>query len=157
MNPCPCGEHGVRGGDCVCSPQAVRTYRRRLSGPLLDRIDIALRLNRVTAAAGEGEATSAQARERVIAARERTAARLRGTPWRRNADVPGAWLRREGPSIPRDATDAIDRALSRGAITLRAYDRVLRVAWTLADLRGRDLPTSGEVGEALFLKAGADA
>lgn len=147
----------MRGGACICSPNAIRTYRRRLSGPLLDRIDIALRMNRVTAATGEGEITSARAREQVIAARERARGRLAGTPWRRNAEVPGAWLRRDGPRIPRDGTQALDRALSRGAITLRAYDRILRVAWTLCDLAGRERPTATDVGQALFLKAGADA
>lgn len=156
-NPCPCGEHGVRGGTCVCAPSAVRTYQRRLSGPLLDRIDIALQMNRVTAASGEGDVTSEQARERVVAARDRAAHRLRGTPWRRNAEVPGAWLRREGPRVPPEARAMLDRALSRGSITLRAYDRILRVAWSLADLAGLAAPGASELGRALFLKAGADA
>lgn len=156
-NPCPCGEHGVRGGTCVCSPNAIRTYRRRLSGPLLDRIDIALQMNRVTTVAGKGEITSAGARGQVVAARERAARRLATTPWRRNAEVPGTWLRRDGPRVPREGTQALDRALSRGAITLRAYDRILRVAWTLCDLAGRERPTATDIGRALFLKAGADA
>ncbi|WP_119698448.1 YifB family Mg chelatase-like AAA ATPase [Microbacterium halotolerans] len=154
-NPCPCGEHGIRGGSCVCSPNAVRTYQRRLSGPLLDRIDIALRVERVTAASGVGDVTSDQARERVVAARERARRRLRGTPWLHNAEVPGAWLRNEGPRIPREATGALDRALSHGSITLRAYDRILRLAWTLSDLAGIEVPTAREIGRALYLKAGA--
>lgn len=156
-NPCPCGEFGIRGGTCVCSPNAVRTYQRRLSGPLLDRIDIALRMNRVTAASGSGETTSERARARVVAARHRAARRLSSTPWRCNAEVPGAWLRGDGTRAPKAATSVLDRALSHGAITLRAYDRILRVAWTIADLGERDAPTAADVGRALYLKSGRES
>lgn len=155
-NPCPCGEFGVRGGTCLCAPNVVRTYQRKLSGPLLDRIDIELHLARVTAAGGSGEVSSRAARERVIAARDRAARRLAGTPWRLNAEVPGAWLRGSGPAIPADARRPLDAALRRGAITLRGYDRILRLAWSLADLAGRDVPGPGEVGRALFLKRGGE-
>ena len=153
-NPCPCGEFGVRGGTCLCAPHVVRTYQRKLSGPLLDRIDIELHLTRVTAATGRGDIASREARERVVAARERAARRLRGTPWRVNAEVPGAWLRSSGPAIPPEARRSLDAALRRGSITLRAYDRILRLAWTLADLAGRDVPSAADVGRALFLKRG---
>ncbi|MGV9768261.1 YifB family Mg chelatase-like AAA ATPase [Microbacterium sp. NPDC003461] len=156
-NPCPCGEFGVRGGTCVCAPSVVRTYQRKLSGPLLDRIDIELHLTRVTAASGRGDVSSAAARERVVAARERAAERLRGTPWRVNADVPGAWLRGDGPPIPPSARGSLDAALRRGAITLRAYDRILRVAWTIADLAEREVPTAADVGRALYLKRGGES
>lgn len=156
-NPCPCGEFGVRGATCVCAPSVVRTYQRRLSGPLLDRIDIELHLTRVTAATGEGDVSSAQARERVISARDRAAHRLRGTPWRLNAEVPGAWLRRNGPAVAAEGRASLDAALRRGAITLRGYDRILRVAWTLADLAGRNAPSAADIGRALYLKRGGDA
>lgn len=156
-NPCPCGEFGVRGGTCLCAPHVVRSYQRKLSGPLLDRIDIELHLTRVTSAAGRGEVSSREARERVVAARERAARRLRGTPWRVNAEVPGAWLRSSGPAIPPEARRSLDAALRRGSITLRAYDRILRLAWTLADLAGRDVPSAADVGRALFLKRGGGA
>src|SRR5690606_35989303 len=97
MNPCPCGNHGVRGAECTCPPMAIRRYASRLSGPLRDRIDIDLRVARVAASrATSGErstVTSALARDRVVAARDAAAERWRGTPWRVNADVPGERLR----------------------------------------------------------------
>ncbi|MEV7691945.1 YifB family Mg chelatase-like AAA ATPase [Microbacterium sp. NPDC089189] len=156
-NPCPCGNHGVRGASCECPPAAVRRYLGRLSGPLLDRIDIELPLRRVSATTrdpAEGRITSAGAARRVASARACAAARLARTPWRRNVDVPGRWLR-EGPAAPEPAVRApLDAALERGMLTLRGYDRVLRVAWTLADLEERPRLTAADVGRALFMKKG---
>lgn len=159
-NPCPCGQYGVPGGTCVCPPQAIRRYLGRLSGPLLDRIDIELSLRRVSVAHRDvvaAPATTAVARERVLAARERTAARLAATPWRRNADVPGTWLRQGPLAPPPIVRRPLDAALHRGALTLRGYDRVLRVAWTLADLAGRAAVDVTDIGRALFLKRGVTA
>ncbi|MER7796096.1 YifB family Mg chelatase-like AAA ATPase [Microbacterium sp. NPDC096154] len=158
-NPCPCGEYGVRGGTCVCAPSVVRRYLSKLSGPLLDRMDIDLRLQRVASSQHDASppVTTARARERVAAARERAAFRLRETPWRLNAEVPGAWLRQGPRPVSPEARRVLEAALQRGAITLRGYDRILRVAWTLADLAGRDEPSAVEVGQALFLKKGVTA
>lgn len=158
-NPCPCGEYGVRGGTCICAPSVVRRYLAKLSGPLLDRMDIDLRLQRVASSRQDAgpRISTAVARERVAEARERAAARLRETPWRLNADVPGTWLRQGSRAIAPDARRTLEAALQRGAITLRGYDRILRVAWTLADLAGRDAPSAGDVGQALFLKKGIAA
>jgi magnesium chelatase family protein len=156
-NPCPCGQHGVPGGACVCPPMAIRRYLSRLSGPLLDRIDIELAMARVSTAHVDdprSAVTTADARARVGAARERAARRLSGTPWRRNADVDGTWLR-QGPLAPEPLVRrAIDAALHRGALTLRGYDRVLRVAWSVADLAGDDRLEPHHLGRALFLKQG---
>ncbi len=156
-NPCPCGDYGIRGGTCTCPPSAIRRYLGRLSGPLLDRIDIELTLARVSVAQrGQDPATTttAEARARVAQARSRTAHRLTGTPWRLNADVPGAWLR-EGPAAPpAEVRRPLDAALHRGALTLRGYDRVLRVAWSLADLAGRPRLSADDIGRALYLKKG---
>lgn len=158
MNPCPCGNHGVRGAECICPPMAIRRYSTRLSGPLRDRIDIDLQVSRVAASRAMGEAkadmTTALARERVAAARERAASRWRSTRWRRNADVPGTWLRQGSLRLPAATRSPLDRALERGALTLRGYDRVLRVAWTMADLAGRDRPGVDEIGLALHLRRG---
>ena len=82
---------------------------------------------------------------------------MRGTPWRLNAEVPGAWLRRNGPAVAAEGRASLDAALRRGAITLRGYDRILRVAWTLADLAGRNAPSAADIGRALYLKRGGDA
>lgn len=156
-NPCPCGDYGIRGGSCTCPPAAIRRYLGRLSGPLLDRIDIQLTLARVSVAHRSRSApttTTAQARARVAEARARTARRLAETPWRINAEVPGGWLR-EGPQAAAPAVRRpLDAALHRGALTLRGYDRVLRVAWSLADLAGRGQLAGEDVGRALFLKKG---
>lgn len=107
------------------------------------------------ATAGErAELTSAQAREQVVRARARAAERWRGTPWLRNGDVPGTRLRQPDVRIAASARAPLDRALERGALTLRGYDRVLRLSWTMADLAGIDRPGADEVGRALFLKRG---
>ena len=86
--------------------------------------------------------------ERVAAARERMAGRLAGTPWRVNAEVPGHVLRRRW-RLPWEVVAEAERLLDRGALTARGVDRVLRVAWTLADLAGRDVPDAGDVRLAL--------
>lgn len=155
MNPCPCGNYGVRGAECTCPPQAIRRYQSRLSGPVRDRIDIELPMRRVTSTTLAPTVTTAQARERVAEARERAAHRLKATPWRVNAEVSGTFLRRE-PVIA-GARDSLDRALERGQITLRGYDRSMRLAWTLADLDGTDKLSAAHVGRALLLKQGMTA
>ncbi|WP_349427334.1 YifB family Mg chelatase-like AAA ATPase [Microbacterium sp. LWS13-1.2] len=155
-NPCPCGDYGIRGGTCTCPPAAIRRYLGRLSGPLLDRMDIELTLTRVSVAQrGRGPTIStATARDRVAEARARARHRLQATPWRVNADVPGTWLR-EGPVAPPPVIRRpLDAALHRGALTLRGYDRVLRVAWSLADIDGRAQLSAEHVGRALYLKKG---
>lgn len=158
MNPCPCGNHGVRGAECVCPSLAIRRYAMRLSGPLRDRLDIELQVARVSVARAvsgdRSRVTTVAARERVRVARERAAARWRGTPWRRNGEIPGARLRQLDLRIDPEARAPLDRALERGALTLRGYDRVLRVAWTMADLAGVERPGRDEIGGALFLKRG---
>lgn len=159
-NPCPCGNAGSRDAECTCSPFTVRRYLGRLSGPLLDRVDIRLRVERVTAAqlrmADDGlRTTSAEARRRVERARARAAARLAGTPWRLNAEVPGTWLRSAEGVPVKGATASLDLALERGALTMRGHDRVLRMAWSLADLDDAPRPTAEHVGRALLLRRAA--
>lgn len=157
-NPCPCGNYGVPRAECRCPSLAIRRYLGKLSGPLLDRIDIELSLQRVAVAglrADDGtRVTTAVARGQVVEARERAARRLAGTPWRTNADVAGAWLR-DGPLAPDAAIRRpLDAALQRGALTLRGFDRVLRVAWSHADMAGRERLALEDVGRALSLKRG---
>ena len=159
-NPCPCGNHGVPGGSCTCPPQAIRRYVGRLSGPLLDRVDIRFGLMRVSRGPGVAESdtiTTAVARERVAGARDRARRRLSGTPWQTNAQAAGAWLRQGPVALAPELRRPLDTALQRGALTLRGYDRTLRVAWTLADLGGRDRPALEDIGRALFLRKGVQA
>ncbi|HEU4808547.1 MAG TPA: YifB family Mg chelatase-like AAA ATPase [Homoserinimonas sp.] len=156
-NPCPCGQYGSRDSDCVCPPHSRRRYLARISGPLLDRIDIQLKVARVTAAqlkvADElPRLSTAQARSRVVAGRAAAVGRLTGTPWLLNSQVPGTWLRSKRMRLPAATTVSIDRALERGGITMRGYDRVLKVGWTLADLDGATVPGPDHIGRALYLR-----
>ncbi|BDZ46365.1 YifB family Mg chelatase-like AAA ATPase [Naasia aerilata] len=156
-NPCPCGEWGAPENRCTC-PSAVRMrYLSKLSGPLLDRIDIRIRVARVTIAQLRlreelPRLDSATARARVADARARAARRLADTPWRTNADTAGPWLRSPAMALGRAVLAPVDRALERGLISMRGYDRVLRIAWTLADLDGVDRPGLDQVGRALLLR-----
>ncbi|MFI5085430.1 MAG: YifB family Mg chelatase-like AAA ATPase, partial [Actinomycetales bacterium] len=126
-NPCPCGRATGKGADCSCTAMARRRYFGRLSGPLLDRVDIQLAVNRVSlpelAAAGDGE-PSALVAVRVAAARKRQLDRLEGYGMTRNAEAPGTLLR-GALRLPSGTTTVLDRALERGALTARGYDRVL--------------------------------
>lgn len=157
-NPCPCGNAGTRGAECTCTPFVRRRYLGRISGPLLDRIDIRLRVERVTAAQlrmadDAPQVATAQARERVERARAATADRLAGTPWATNAELPGSWLRSGVGAPARGSAAPLDRALERGTISMRGYDRVLRLAWTLADLDDVTRPGADQIGRALYLRS----
>jgi magnesium chelatase family protein len=156
-NPCPCGQYGARDSDCSCTPFNRRRYLARLSGPLLDRIDLQLRVQRITAAqlrvsTETDRLTTASARACVVAARAKAAERLTHTPWTLNSHVPGAYLRSSAMRLSPTTTATIDRALERGGITMRGYDRVLRVAWTLADIDGVLSPGADQVGRALYFR-----
>lgn len=158
-NPCPCGLAGAVGAHCACSPAATRRYLERLSGPLLDRIDVRVDVRPVSRAdLLSGEATgesSAAVAERVSQARQRAAVRLIGTPWRTNAEVPGRELRSRWRPAP-GALSCVERDMDRGRLTARGLDRVLRVAWTISDLAGHDRPTVDDVRTALYYRTGVD-
>ncbi|MFE6160390.1 YifB family Mg chelatase-like AAA ATPase [Streptomyces sp. NPDC056486] len=156
-NPCPCGRHTLLGDGCECPASVIRRYQARLSGPLLDRVDLKVGVEPVTRSelAGygtRGDSTQTVA-DRVRAARERAAARLTGTGWRTNSEVPGHALRTRWPAES-GALDAAELDLERGFLTARGLDRVLRVAWTVTDLAGRDRPTAQDVALALQLRTG---
>ncbi|MFE5212694.1 YifB family Mg chelatase-like AAA ATPase [Streptomyces sp. NPDC056600] len=156
-NPCPCGRFSRTDDSCECSPHAVRRYQARISGPLLDRVDLRVQVEPVTRAelAGRGRSgeSSVTVAARVLAARERTAARLDGTPWRTNGEVPGRELRGRWRAAL-GAMERAERLLERGTLTARGLDRVLRVAWTVADLVGHDRPDAHDVAFALELRTG---
>jgi magnesium chelatase family protein len=152
-NPCPCSSAGRKDRDCICSAGVRRRYLGRISGPLLDRLDIRVDVDTVTRgelAEGSGE-TSAAVRERVVAARDRMAYRYRDLPWRANAEVPSPELRRRWP-LTGDALAVAHAALDTGRLSQRGLDRVVRVAWTLADLEGRDAPGASHVRRAVSLR-----
>ncbi|PIF04494.1 MAG: Mg chelatase-like protein [Propionibacterium sp.] len=152
-NPCPCGFHGVLGHQCRCSVTSVRRYQQRISGPILDRIDIRHHMlplrHSITAAGQEGE-TSEVVRQRVVAARDRQRRRLRDTPWETNAEVPGPFLRGQLP-LPADVKP-LEEALVTGRLSVRGVDKVIRVAWTLADLAGADRPSGAHVRAAMVMR-----
>ncbi|MET3567077.1 magnesium chelatase family protein [Leifsonia sp. 563] len=163
-NPCPCGHYGSADAECTCSPMARRRYLARMSGPLMDRVDIRLTVRRLGLAALHAASdvhapglTSSELRARVESARASALERLRGTGWVRNADVAGSWLRSGDRRLGASAIAPLDRALERGGITMRGYDRTLRLAWTLADLDGAGSPDVDHVGRALFLRRGISA
>jgi magnesium chelatase family protein len=158
-NPCACGRSGSapHAAACTCTSVTRRRYMGRLSRPLLDRIDLQVTVDRPTSGqlldGPEGEGTAAVA-QRVLAARDRAAYRLLDTPWACNSQVPTRLLR-TGMRIDFAATRVGERALERGTLSARGLDRVFRIAWTLADLAGRDRPGVDEVGGALALRIGA--
>ncbi|KUN64669.1 Mg chelatase-like protein [Streptomyces canus] len=156
-NPCPCGRFSQTDDFCECPPSAIRRYQARLSGPLLDRVDLRVQVDRVTrdqlaGRGARGESTAVVA-DRVRAARERAATRFAGSPWRTNSDVPGRELRSRWHAVS-GAMDEAERNLERGVLTARGLDRVLRVAWTVADLAGHDRPDATDVALALQLRTG---
>ena len=158
-NPCPCGEYHPTNRDnrCECLEVRRREYRRKISGPIADRIDItrhveAMKPHEMKDPVAKNE-TSATVRARVAAARERQARRYDGTGWRLNSAVPGPVLR-ERWGLPPEAEEYIDDRLYAGQLTRRGATRVHRLAWTVADLRGADHPGVAEVDTALRLRSG---
>lgn len=150
-NPCPCAPAHDR--DCVCPSAARRRYLGRLSGPLLDRVDLRARMFPVTtfAVAADKVEDTATVRARVLAAREAAARRWAGDGWRSNAEVPGPVLRTRF-ALPRSAVRPLDVGMRAGELTARGADRALRVAWTLADLAGAARPDRDHVEAALYFR-----
>ncbi len=151
MNPCPCGFAGDPLRECVCAAYRLNQYRSRLSGPLLDRIDLRLDVPRVpprdrrTARPSE---PSAAVRERVVAARRRQVERLAGTGVFANAHMSSRHLRRYC-RLERAAVAKLDRAYDRMHLSARAADRVVKVARTIADLQGAETISAAHVAESL--------
>lgn len=158
-NPCPCGKASGKGVECTCTPTMRRRYLARMSGPLLDRVDIQLQVDRVSLAdfgqSGDEEDT-ATVGGRVLAARARQLERLRPLGMETNSQVPGRVLRGDLRLAPA-TTRILDHSLERGVLTARGYDRVLRLAWTLADLGSREQPDENDIGQALSLRRVASA
>ena len=150
-NPCPCGLPDDR---CRCTPAERARHDRRLSGPLLDRMDITVHVGRPTAARlrDEGAPSSASVRERVVAARERQTLRLRGTSATCNAQLTPVMLRELGAITP-SARGRLFELHDLQALTARGHHRVLRVARSVADLQGSDEVGPEHISAALTLRA----
>jgi magnesium chelatase family protein len=157
-NPCPCAKTATAGSACTCAPLARRRYLARLSGPLLDRVDVKVELLPVSRAELLSDRKLAEPSSvvaaRVVQARQRAARRLADTPWRLNGEVPGSELRRsfrpaEGALTP------LERARDLGQVSARGADRIIRMSWTLADLAGQPRPGRTQISAALGMWLGA--
>jgi magnesium chelatase family protein len=151
-NPCPCGYAGV-GDRCVCGEADLRRHSRRLSGPLLDRMDLLVNVTRPTEQELRAPARTAskQARARVAEARERQGRRLAGTRARCNAEMDGRMLARQ-VRLQDDAAEALARAYAVGVLSARGRHRVMRVARTVADLEHHERVTQADLLLALSLR-----
>lgn len=153
-NPCPCGGGGgMDGDDCRCSPHRVGLYRSRLSGPLLDRVDLQVHVARALGlgATSTPGPSSACVAAKVREARERSSKRWADTPWRVNGEVPGRFIR-QSQALSRTYTRELERFVERGIVSLRGADRILRMAWSCADLAGRDEPGADDYSMAMQLR-----
>lgn len=159
-NPCPCGEYHPHNRDnrCLCSEVKRRDYRRRISGPIADRIDITrfvepLADRQLRPDPTSPPETSATVLARVVRARNRQQERYRDTGWRLNAHVPGPTLRLRWP-LTAEALLVLDAEVYAGRLTRRGATRVHRIAWSVADLRGVERPGLAELDVALRLRTG---
>lgn len=155
MNPCPCGYRGTRSAECRCDDAAVAKYVSKLSGPLLDRIDLQIEVNRVQfddMVRAEHAERSAAIRERVVAARERQAERFAGTGLTCNAEIPGNAMRTYC-RLDEAAMQLLAQASARRQFSARALDRIARSARTIADLAGGADITAEHVAEAVHYRS----
>jgi magnesium chelatase family protein len=151
MNPCPCGYRGTRSAECRCDDAMVAKYVSKLSGPLLDRIDLQIEIARVPfddMVRYEGAEPSARIRERVLAARERQRHRFLGTRLGCNAEIPGNAMRRYC-ALDEPAMRLLAHASAKRQFSARALDRIARVARTIADLAGLEAIRGEHVAEAI--------
>jgi magnesium chelatase family protein len=152
MNPCPCGNHGNPNAECSCSPQQIQRYMSKISGPLLDRIDIHCEVASVKyqelASKRSGE-TSRQVRERVMAARDLQAARFKGRgDVYKNADMTSRDITRNC-TLDGAGQDLLKMAMAKLGLSARAYDKILKVARTIADLASSDAIAPEHLSDAI--------
>ncbi|WP_418983508.1 YifB family Mg chelatase-like AAA ATPase [Alistipes sp.] len=152
MNPCPCGYYNHPAKECTCSPGSVQRYMNRISGPLMDRIDLHVEVTPVPAAAladaAPGE-PSAAVRERVVRARAVQEERFRGAAGVHTNALMNPALLREHCRLDAASATLLERAMERLSLSARAYDRILKVARTIADLAGRERIEAADVAEAI--------
>ena len=154
-NPCPCGHALDPHGRCQCTPTQRRRYLGRISGPLMDRVDIRVVVDPPTAVDldyGSPKAESSQQiRERVLKARANAGARLKNTSWSKNAEIPSSAVRELFP-LQKSANQTLNKYLSTSRTSARGVDRIARLAWTVADLNGHPEPEVVDVETAIKLR-----
>ena len=153
-NPCPCGYHGSPDRPCTCTPYEIKRYNQKISGPLLDRIDIHIHVQQVKyeelASKKRGE-SSAQIRKRVVAARERQLERLHKYRMFCNAQMNHAMLQKLCVLEPQVQT-LLEQAFKKMNLSVRSYDRIVKVARTIADLSAEDTIAAAHIAEAIQLR-----
>ena len=158
-NPCPCGKFTGRGRNCTCSAQQVRRYLGKLSGPLMDRIDLRVKVEpvgRVDMAKRELGESSSVIRERVIKAREMAADRFAGMSWQVNSQIPARALRTMF-APERAAMNFLHDELDKEQITARGLHKIIRTSWSFADLNEHKVPTMEDVLAAHLLRGKIEA
>jgi len=153
-NPCPCGRNYGTGTGCTCTPMARRRYFARLSGPILDRVDLQVRVNPVSQSQllhNTPNESSARVRERVLATRERSQGRLERFGVSCNAQIPTQVLRQE-LKYPTKTQRALEELATRRGLSARGIHRLLRVAWTVADQQNHAAPTDDDLAIAAHLR-----
>ena len=151
MNPCPCGNFGSKKHVCTCTPQAIRHYLNKLSGPLLDRIDIQVEVDAVEFGELRSKAeeeSSALVKERVMRAREIQRKRFSRSSIFTNSDMNNRLIKNYC-SIPTEAEDMMETAFRKLSLSARASFRILKVARTIADLEGKEKIETAHVAEAI--------
>ncbi len=157
-NPCPCGRFAGRGRACTCSSLQVRRYLNRLSGPLIDRIDLRIMVEtptRVALTDGTPNESSSEIRKRVIAARAQSAKRFSNENFSLNSEIPSQALRITYHA-EKSAMALLHRELDEERLTARGFHKVLRIAWSFADLAQHPTPTKNDVTQALSMREGIE-
>ena len=156
MNPCPCGHAGASDGvhKCTCTPQEIKRYTGKISGPLLDRIDIHIRVPQVEykdlSSRSKAE-SSASIRKRVVAARNIQSERFRGLGIFTNSQMNHAMLKEQCP-LGAEAQSLLETAFRKMGLSARSYDRIIKVSRTIADLDGAKDIGAKHIGEAVQLR-----
>ena len=157
-NPCPCGRFSGRGRSCTCTQVAIRRYLQRLSGPLLDRIDIRVVVDspsRIEMASDSLGESSAVVRERVITARAIADSRFKTSPWKLNSQIPPSELRKKFRA-EKLGMNFLHTELDSERLSARGFHKVLRISWSIADSNGHTIPNRDDVESAFLLREGME-